>query len=141
MKDVFVLYGRVKWCDGIFSEWTNEYFGESPVLELFEDFQSAYERFQLYVKEAHQYFFKSPYYMLDTDLVDMARPAEVFADYNMNKDRYSYGDIQWNFCVCENESASWQMYAVNIDTEWCPILAGLYIKKTSFTPDAKKFNS
>ena len=44
MKEVFVLYGRVNWSSGIFCEWSNEYFGESPALELFEDFPSAYRK-------------------------------------------------------------------------------------------------
>ena len=129
MKELFVLYGRVDWNDGIFSVYDNEYFGESPVLELFEDYASAYERFELYVKKAHQNFFECPYLMMNEACAEKASRAEIFADYNMGRDEYPSGDVQWTFQSKPEMSALWQMYAVNIDTVWCPILPGLYIAK------------
>ncbi len=139
MKELFVLYGRVDWADGIYSEFTNEYFGEAPVVELFEDFQSAYERFQCYVKRAYQLFVENPPIALDEDCIEKSKNATLFKNYNMKKKEFSYGDVQWMFTLNKNESASWQMYAVNVYTEECPILAGLHIAKKIINPEPIQF--
>ena len=87
-----------------------------------------YERFKFYVKKAHQNLFECPYLMMNEACIEKASPAEIFADYNMDEDKYPRCDVQWTFESKPEVGALWQMYAVNIDTEWCPfLLTGFFL--------------
>lgn len=130
MKDVFIVYGRKYWSEAVFDH-DNNYFGESNIYGVFESYNTALTEFKKCVKEAHQHFSEDAPWSLDEDLVDKARDANPFENYNMYEDDYDEGDVQWSYEECEGEYAEWQMYPLAIDTTLseCPILAGIYIVK------------
>lgn len=138
MKEVFALYGRVYYANAVY-DWDNNYFEECPVLEVFDSFDKAYERFEAYVKAAYNFFADCCPFGLDEDAVEKTKGADLFADYNMENDEYPEGDVQWEFSKNQGVSAGWQMYGVNLALE-VPILAGLYIKKCVINPDARNFD-
>ena len=129
VKEVFVVYGRIYWSEAVFDHDDN-YFGESTIFGVFETFESALTEFKSCVKEAHQYFAECAPWGLDEELVAKAAGANPFDNYNMLKDEFDEGDIQWSY-IEETDAAEWQMYPVNVDTSFfgCPILAGIYIEK------------
>lgn len=138
MKEVFALYGRVYYANAVY-DWDDNYFEECPVLEVFDCFEKAYERFEIYVKAAYKFFADYCPIGLDTDEVEKSKGADLFADYNMEKDEYPEGDVQWKFEKMPGESAAWQMYGVNLEFD-VPILAGLYIKKCSINPEVYNYD-
>ena len=131
MKELFVLYGRVYFHRVGYDDWE-----ESPVLEIFDSYDQAFERFKKYVEKAFKFFTDAGAIALNEDAVEKAKRADVFADYNIDEDSYLEDDVQWEYIEIPNERASWQMYPVNV-SEWNgeTILAGLHIKKCSINPD------
>lgn len=148
MKEVFVLYGRKWWHDGVFSGIfvKNIYFDESPVLEVFDNFNAGFVKFQEHVTEALESFRDGAPMSLDEECVKKALEANPFEAYNMNLggvDDWSdededegeevdiiEGDVQWKYSLTAGESAHWQMYAVAPDITFdCPILPGLHLER------------
>lgn len=143
MKEVFVLYGRVYCRDGVFYDCCGDccYFEESPVLEVFDNFDDAYMRFKKYVKSAYNWFKEYNPYQISEENVEKTAGAELFDDYNMYKDDYPEDDVQWTFDVHEGRDAHWQMYPVNISIiDPCTILPGLYIEKKEINPDITDYD-
>ena len=128
MKEVFVIFGRGEWSSGVFED--DRYFGETPILELYSDADQALARFKDLIKSAFEIFKDYTPPVLDEECVNDAFQAELFADYNLGKDEFPEGDVQWEYIPWDGEFAKWQMYPVNIPWDFeCPILAGIYLEK------------
>lgn len=134
MKNVFVVYGRTGWSDGVFDQF-DQYFGESVIYGVFETFENALIEFKKRVKEAHEYFADGAPLCLNEDAVKKAIGANLFENYNMDKDEYNEGDVKWEY-VEYKDFVKWQMYPVNVDIIFneCPILAGIYLRKQEVNP-------
>ncbi|MBQ7352579.1 MAG: hypothetical protein IJW54_01090 [Clostridia bacterium] len=135
MNEVFIVYGRMYWNEAVFDHDGN-YFGESQIIDVFESYESAIAEFKKCVQEAYDYVCDCPPWVLNDDLIEVASTASPFEDYNMGKDEYDEGDIQWIYEESEGENACWQMYAVNIDISMdeCPILPAIYLQKQKLKP-------
>lgn len=135
MKELFTLYGRVYFHKVSYDNWE-----ESPVLEIFDSYDQAFEHFKKYVEKAFEVFTDCGSIALNEDAVEKAKEADLFADYNIDEDAYLEDDVQWEYIEIPGESASWQMYPVNV-SEWrdATILAGLHIAKRSMNPDIANY--
>lgn len=135
MNEVFIVYGRMYWNEAVF-DCDGNYFGEAQIIDVFESYESAIAEFKKCVQQAHDYVFNCPPWVLNDDLVEIASEASPFEDYNMSKDEYDEGDVQWIYKENEGESAFFQMFAVNIDISMdeCPILPGIYLQKQKLKP-------
>lgn len=128
MKEVFVLYGRKDFHEGVFDHDGN-YFREAPVLELYENFDDALKKLKEYAIEAYGRFKKYGDLVVDCHFLEETTEEDLFEDYNCGVDSEIERDVcwyWWNF----DESISWQMEAFNVPWgEDTPILPGLYIRK------------
>lgn len=146
MKDVFVLYGRKDFCEGVFDHDGN-YFEESPVLEVFDSYRNAYNRFKQYVNEAYHNVKDIFDMRIDSDNEDIIE-EKLFNDYNTYQGSFDlsleewftgYNEfyenlpeaaIQWRYKEKDEEYAMWQMNVEKFPLdEQTPILPGLFIKK------------
>jgi len=131
MKEVYVLFGRKDFHESVFDHDGN-YFGESPVLELFENFDDAFIKFKKYVVEAYNNLKKYGDLVIDTHFLKETTEADLFDNYNCDTDSEIERDICWiyNDYFKDSGSVSWESSAFNVrlrdDT---PILPSLYIKK------------
>lgn len=79
-KEVYVVYGRGMTNDGIF-DYDGNYFMESPLLEVFDNFESAYKCFRKSIRDSYndesELYEEYPKNMSD---------EELFADYNVSED-------------------------------------------------------
>ena len=112
MKEVFVLYGRVQFCD-VDPGDAEAYFQESPVLEVFDTYEAAYTHFVAYVKQAYGYFQETC-------------PDADFGGEDPEK------DVQWEFDRKAGYYAHWQMYGGGIPGR---ILPGLHLEKRRMDPE------
>ena len=146
MKDVFVVYGR-KECIGVdFAFGYNNHLTEARVYGVFTSFETALKEFKKIVAEAREYFFEYTPFSIDKDLLDKAKEAVLFDDYNMEDyvdldwfdedseecdndiDAAERNDVKWE-CHIGNDNAHWEMYPTTVDPFEQSILASVYIQK------------
>lgn len=133
MSEVYVLYGRKDFTEGVFDHDGN-YFRESPVLELYENFDDALNKLKEYAIEAYESMKKYGDLVVDTHFAEVTTEADLFSWYNCGEDRDN-SIIERDVCWSYDEFKSinyvvWQMEAFNVPWgEETPILPGLYIKK------------
>ena len=150
MKDVYVLYGRIYPDEGIYDHDGN-YFSESPVLEIFDTYESAYKQFEKYVIKAYNELKEiAPLLDLDYAFIEETTEADLFGYYNFYRGEKGMGleefmhernkfidslpdmSVSWYFSKSDGEFASWQMEMAKIsDDKEIPILPRLFIEKKS----------
>ena len=136
MADVYVIYGRTRWCDGMLAD-DSRCGGVGELLGAYDTYDVALKAFRACVQQAHAYFVRHPPEALDEDLVADAAEADPLADYNMGNDEYDEGDVQWIYREQPGRSASWQTFPVAVDTTtWeMPVPAGIYLQKLTIEGD------
>lgn len=133
MSEVYVLYGRKDFNEAVFDHDGN-YFRESPVLELYENFDDALNKLKEYAIEAYESMKKYGDLVVDTHFAEVTTEADLFDWYNCGEDMDN-SIIERDVCWIYDEFKSinyvaWQMQAFNVPWgEETPILPGLYIKK------------
>ena len=155
--EVYVVYGRTYWCEGVYDHEGN-YFRESPIIEAYQSFDTALAKMKEYVKEAYNYL-KKCNYIVDKSFSDKTTEDDLFKCYNMD-DEYLFddeidddeveeedsadeeitNDVCWYYDEGE-DYAEWQMLIKNFEPDFgltfmfpnfhetVPILAGLGVRK------------
>ncbi len=154
--EVYVVYGRTHWCEGVYDHEGN-YFRESPIIEVYQNFDDALAKMKEYVKVACNYL-KECDDIVDKGFAEKTTEEDLFKCYNMDNgylfdneldedesDEEIANDVCWYYGECEG-NAKWQMYIKNFkpnlinifmypDTcENVPILAGLGVRKVEMNP-------
>lgn len=126
--EVYVLYGRVYYSEAVV-DMDGNYFGESPVIEVFSTFEEAMKKLREYVVEAYHHL-KECSYIVDDSFIENTTEDDLFSDYNMDElDEDIENDVCWDYTESD-EHALWQMYVKNVPFgDQIPILAGLGIRK------------
>jgi hypothetical protein len=161
MKEVYVLYGRKHFHEGVFDH-DGMYFEESPIIEVFDNFDDAKAKLKEYAIEAYNHLKEcGAGSIVDDSFIQETTEADLFAPYYMyppeshesftdkttldandkgiawdtDRERYLY----WNYYEY-GDFVSWQMYCSNVpwDAE-IPILPSLTIKKCVVNTLCKKF--
>ena len=136
-KEVYVVYGRGMTNEGIF-DYDGNYFMESPLLEVFDNFESAYKCFRKSIRDSYndesELYEEYPKNMSD---------EELFADYNVSEDdedetdEYEEDSVCWYYSELsfgnnegkKNIHYSWQVFTKHssdlVDTTIRP---GIYLK-------------
>ena len=126
--EVYVLYGRVYFSEAVF-DTSDNYFGESPVIEVFTNFESALKKLKEYAVVAYNHL-RECSYIVDDSFIENTTEEDLFTNYNLGEEA---DPIEKNVCWVYEEkedSVYWQMTAKNIPwDEPMPILAGLHIRK------------
>lgn len=150
MKEVYVLYGRKRFHEGIYDQ-AGVYFGESPIVEVFDNFDDAKTKLKEYAIEAYNHLKEcGAGSIVDDSFIQETTEADLFAPYYMmtekaykgftgktpaadnksiawDRDRERY--LSWNYNEYE-DWISWQMYCANVPWDGeMPILPGLTIMK------------
>lgn len=156
MKEVYVLYGRIYWCEDIVDNDGN-YFQESPCLEVYDNFDDAKAKLKEYAIQAYNWLKEcGAGWVVDDRFIEETTVEDLFSDYNFwskemwkafkeeevspdNKAIIWEEDVKLDLCWTYSEAESpteqmdlveWQMHCNNVPLgETRPILAGLYIKK------------
>ena len=154
MKEVYVLYGRKHFHEGV-CDHDGNYFEESPVVAVFDNFDAAKTKLREYAVEAYNNLKKyGAGYIVDDDFIKETTEEDLFSWYYMwseeewedwkgekpaadnkeiawdrDKERY----LSWTYEEEENW-IHWQMYCNNVPSGFYgeedePILPGLKIKK------------
>ena len=150
MKEVYVLYGRKRFHEGVFDH-DGHYFDEAPIVEVFDNFDDAKSKLKEYAIEAYNYMkLCGAGYIVDDNFIEETTEADLFAGYYMtppkiyksftgktpdannkviawdsDKERY----LSWSYHEVE-DFVHWQMYCNNVPYgDEVPILPGLKIEK------------
>lgn len=150
MKEVYVLYGRKRFHEGVFDQ-DGHYFDEAPIVEVFDNFDDAKTKLKEYAIEAYNHLKEfGAGSIVDDSFIQETTEADLFAPYYMttekayksftgktpaadNKSIIWDGDrercLSWNYNEYECW-ISWQMYCANVPWDAdMPILPGLKIEK------------
>ena len=126
--EVYVLYGRVYFSEAVF-DTSDNYFGESPVIEVFTNFESALKKLKEYAVVAYNHL-RECSYIVDDSFIENTTEEDLFTNYNLGEEEDPIeNNVCWEYEETE-DSVYWQMTAKNIPwDEPMPILAGLHIRK------------
>jgi hypothetical protein len=150
MKEVYVLYGRKRFHDGIFDH-QGVYFGESPIVEVFDNFEDAKIKLKEYAIEAYNYLKEyGAGSIVDDSFIKETTEADLFNTYYLCSvefyksfngkmpaandksvawDRDGESCLSWDYLE-HGDEVDWQMYCENIPWDVDrPILPGLRIEK------------
>lgn len=132
MKEVFVLYGRVHFDEGVYDHDGNR-FMESPVLEVYENAEDALTKLKEYVIEAYNYLKKYGQLVINTHFAEVTTEDDLFNDYNCDdQDEASTieKDISWTYWDWQDGDVDWEVDVMNVPwREQVPILPSLHIRK------------
>ena len=126
--EVYVLYGRVYFSEAVF-DTSDNYFGESPVIEVFTNFESALKKLKEYAVVAYNHL-RECSYIVDDSFIENTTEGDLFTNYNLGEEEAPIeNNVCWEYEE-KDDSVYWQMTAKNIPwDEPMPILAGLHIRK------------
>ena len=83
MKEVYVLCGRKRFHEGVFDQRGN-YFDESPIVEVFDNFDDAKTKLKEYAIEAYNYMkLCGAGYIVGDDFIEETTEADLFSCYYM----------------------------------------------------------
>ena len=83
MKEVYVLYGRKRFHEGVFDH-DGHYFDEAPIVEVFDNFDDAKSKLKEYAIEAYNYVkLCGAGYIVDDNFIEETTAADLFAGYYM----------------------------------------------------------
>lgn len=127
--EVYVLYGRVYFSEAVF-DTSDNYFGESPVIEVFTNFDSALKKLKEYAVDAYNALKEDGTYIVDDSFIENTTEEDLFTSYNLGEEEEPIeNNVCWEYKEKE-DSVYWQMTAKNIPWDApMPILAGLHIRK------------
>lgn len=130
MKEIYVLYGRVYFHEGVVDHDGNR-FPETPVLELYENYEKALSKLKEYVIEAYNNLKKYGQLVIDTHFADVTTEDDLFADYNLGEEESTIEkDICWIYWDWQDGDVDWEAEALNVPwDEQIPILPSLHIRK------------
>ena len=130
MKEIYVLYGRVYFHEGVVDHDGNR-FPETPVLELYENYETALSKLKEYVIEAYNNLKKYGQLVIDTHFADVTTEDDLFADYNLGEEESTIEkDICWIYWDWQDGDVDWEAEALNVPwDEQIPILPSLHIRK------------
>ena len=127
--EVYVLYGRVYFSKSVIDTEGN-YFGESPVIKVFTNFDSALKTLKEYALEAYNHLRECWLWVVDDSFMENTTEEDLFTNYNLEEEE---DPIELNVCWEYEEtedSVYWQMMPKYIPRDvQIPILAGLHIRK------------
>ncbi len=125
---LFVVYGRdYTWHGGVYDDFFVR-FPESPLLEVFSDFESAYAFFEKAVKNAYADLCENEN-DIDNKFVNEATEDDLFSNYN-GEEELEENEVYWEFWKKDGENAFWCAYApVPSYPDRTPILPCIEIKK------------
>ena len=159
MKEIWILCGRKNIRPSYENTncSTDTTFCEADALEAFESFESGFNKFKEYVTEAFENAKKVLPDFVDEECMPAILNADPLKNYNMQssdseekffetatdstdplctslvfEDYENTSDVCWEYKLCENNFAKWQMYPLLLD-DFCPfpILPYLYLKKVT----------
>lgn len=127
MKEVFVLYGRKNFSDGVINS-NFEYFVESPVLELYENFSNAFEKLQIYIIDICKGMREYGDEIIADYFEEAIAKKEIFN--NINAENEGIGRwATWSY-LKHDDYFEFEIRPLVIPTgSNTPILPSLYIKK------------
>jgi hypothetical protein len=150
MKEVYVLYGRKRYHEGVFDHHGG-YFEESPIVEIFDNLDDAKIKLKEYAIEAYNYLKEcGAGSIVDDSFIKETTEADLFASYYTtpqeiyksftgktpaannkgiawDSDRERY--LSWTYDEI-GDWVTWQMYCNNVPYgDEVPILPGLKIVK------------
>lgn len=133
-KFVYVIWGRIEPADGVWGHDGQTFFGECPLLYIFEEYETAKKVYLLFIKDAISALKKHFGDEFRDQLKHLSK--HCFEDYTPSKEtENSYqlivSDKQDLDLSKKNDCISWRWYAYNWDESYLPspILPCIYLEK------------
>ena len=134
-KDVYVVYGRIDPCYSVWGFDGETYFEESPLLEIFENYNDAKE---FYLKCINESFLALKEYLPEEDFKEQIKhfnktPLESYTPAKDSMNDYELVTSKNTEIDNDNESIYWMWFVFNWDESYneSPILPCIILRKQS----------